>query len=349
MSNSQAPLSIFRMQYTNISLLSRHMRSFVGPLIKAAILRLPVCTALFLLLATSPLLCPSLAEGGEFFYPFSSSEIFRSYAPVIGSTTTYTIQKKDTLLDIARDFDLGFHELHRLYPDLATWMPAAGMRISIPRMWITPRPPREPQEDEIVVNLAEMRLFHFNFERKVIRSYPVGIGTPNTPTRTGSFLIDEKVKDPSWTVPPSLEDKYEISKIEPGEQNPLGRYWLGLGDTHLGLHGTNFAWSVGRATTNGCIRLYPEDISRIFSRVNKNTRVHIVYEPVKFGVKKDKVLAEIHPDLYNRIDDLAAHAYTLLQEKGLVSSVDMNKLRLALQRRSGRPVTLSPEAGRNEE
>lgn len=337
------------MQNMNIFMLPVHICSFVGTLIRTLVRRLPVCAALFFLLTTSPFLFSSFAEGGEFFYPFSSTNLFRSHPPVIGSTTTYTVQKKDTLLNIARDFDLGFHELRRLYPELTTWMPAAGMRISIPRMWIPPRPPREPNKREIVINLAEMRLFLFNFESEVIRSYPVGIGTPKTPSPTGTFLIDEKVEDPVWTVPPGLKDEYDISQVEPGEQNPLGRYWLGLEDTHYGLHGTNFAWSVGRATTHGCIRLYPEDISRIFSRVDKTTRVHLVYEPVKFGVKKGKVVAEVHPDLYHRIDDLAAHAYTLLQKKGLVSSVDMNRLRLALQRRSGRPVNLSPDSATDEE
>lgn len=349
MRKAHAHLIFLGMQHANISIPPRYKRSLRRPLTRAAIHRLSVCTALFLLLATSPFCFPSLAQGGKFFYPFSSSDLFRGHPPVIGSTRTYTVQEKDTLLDIARDFDLGFHELRRLYPDLATWMPAKGMRISIPRMWIPPRPPKEPNKREIVINLAEMRLFLYNFEREVIRSYPIGIGSPETPSPTGSFLIDEKVEDPVWTVPPGLEEEYDISQVEPGEQNPLGRYWLGLGGTHYGLHGTNFAWSVGRATTNGCIRLYPEDISRIFSRVNKNTRVRLVYEPVKFGLKKDRVLAEIHPDIYNRIDDITAHAYTLLQEKGLVSSVDMNKLRLALQRRSGRPVNLSPEAPTDEE
>jgi len=337
------------MPHTKRTMLQRYLRGFIGPLLKAVFRRPPVYSALFLLLATTPFLFPCSAAGGQFFYPFSSSDLFRSHAPVIGSSTSYTIQKKDTLLDIARDFDLGFRELRRLYPELATWMPAAGMRISIPRMWIPPRPPREPNKREIVINLAEMRIYHFNFEREIIHSYPVGIGAPDTPSPTGSFLIGEKVKDPVWTVPPGLEDEYAISQVKPGKQNPLGRYWLGLENTHYGLHGTNFAWSVGRATTHGCIRLYPEDISRIFSRVHKNTRVHLVYEPVKFGMKKDKVVAEVHPDLYDRIDNLAAHAYTLLQKKGLVSSVDMNKLRLALQRRTGRPVTISPEAGTDEE
>jgi L,D-transpeptidase ErfK/SrfK len=299
----------------------------------------------FLLLAALPGPSPVLANKGHFFYPFTKSELLRDHPPVMGNSVTYTVRKEDTLLNIAREFDLGFRELRRLYPDLATWMPSPGMNITIPRMWIPPSPPKNPDKREIVVNLPEMRLYLYNFERELIRSYPVGIGTAENPTPTGSYSIAEKVRDPVWTVPQSLRDKYDIVQIAPGKKNPLGRYWLGLGDTSYGIHGTNFAWSVGRAATHGCLRLYPEDISRIYTLVEPKTRVQIVYEPVKFGVKGGSVRAEVHPDLYNKIDNLAAYAYRLLQKQGLVSRVDMNKLRLALQRKSGRPVSLAPESG----
>ncbi|MCF8086166.1 MAG: L,D-transpeptidase family protein [Desulfohalobiaceae bacterium] len=304
-------------------------------------------TALLLLLTASPLLLPASAEINDYFYPFSPSHMLRGHPPVIGGCTTYTVQQEDTLLDIARDFDLGFNELRSLHPALATWMPTPGRDISIPRAWITPLPPHEPHQREIVINLAEMRLFLFNFSRELIRSYPVGIGTSENPTPTGIFFIREKVEDPVWTVPPGLEDKYDISQIAAGEDNPLGRYWLGLGDSHYGIHGTNLAWSVGRSATHGCIRLYPEDISRIFHKLDSGTRVRIVYQPVKFGIKNGELMVEVHPDLYDRIDDLAMHAYRLLQEKELLSRADMKKLRNALQRKSGCPVSIAHDSPPN--
>jgi L,D-transpeptidase ErfK/SrfK len=216
-------------------------------------------------------------------------------------------------------------------------------------MWIPPVPSHGTAAREIVINLAEMRLFLFNFSRELIRSYPVGIGTPENPTPTGIFFVQEKVEDPVWTVPPGLEDEYDVARIAAGKNNPLGRYWLGLGDSHYGIHGTNLAWSVGRPSTHGCIRLYPEDISRIFPRLDSNTRVRIVYMPVKFGIKNGELMVEVHPDVYGRIDDLAMHAYRLLQEKDLLSRADMRKLRLALERRSGCPVSIASDDSPQEE
>src|SRR5262249_35245699 len=42
---------------------------------------------------------------------------------IIGSPRQYTIQKKDTLLDIARYFDLGYNEVSGVYPDMDPWLP----------------------------------------------------------------------------------------------------------------------------------------------------------------------------------------------------------------------------------
>ena len=286
-------------------------------------------------------LTASAAAQGSFFYPFSPSALQHDLPAVIGSSTTYTIRKKDTLLDIARDFDLGFNEVRRLYPELDTWMPAAGMDITIPRMWILPDFIPNQERSEVVINLAEMRLFLFDYKHELIRSYPVGIGHADTPTPTGSFLIREKVVNPIWTIPEELRGKYQVSQIPAGKNNPLGESWLGLGDSDYGIHGTNLAWSVGRTSTNGCIRLYPEDISRAFRLLDYETRVSIVYQPVKFGWKNGELLVEVHPDVYDRIEDLAAYAYRLLQKKDLLDEADMNKLRVALERQSGEPGSIA--------
>lgn len=330
-----------------LSKLSRDTFPSLGHWIPSAS-RLFLVTAVLLLLTATPWILPAAAEVNDFFYPFSPSDLHQRQPQVIGSSSTYTVKHEDTLLDIARDFDLGFNELRSFHPELATWMPPPGRDITIPRMWIPPAPPRGTRGREIVINLAEMRLFLFNFSRELIRSYPIGIGTPKNPTPTGIFSIRKKVEDPVWTVPPGLEDKYDISQIAAGEDNPLGRYWLGLGNSHYGIHGTNLAWSVGRSSTHGCIRLYPEDISRIFPKLDTSTRVRIVYQPVKFGIKNGELMVEVHPDVYDRIDDLASHAYRLLQEKDLLSRADMNRLRMALERRSGCPVSIAADSPPDE-
>jgi len=57
---------------------------------------------------------------------------------LIGSPQTYVVQENDTLLDIARNFDLGFSEITLLYKDLDPWIPPPGLELTIPTFWILP-------------------------------------------------------------------------------------------------------------------------------------------------------------------------------------------------------------------
>ena len=50
----------------------------------------------------------------------------REARTVIGFPQTYTVRAKDTLLDIARYFDLGFNEIIGAYPDMDPWIPSPG-------------------------------------------------------------------------------------------------------------------------------------------------------------------------------------------------------------------------------
>lgn len=59
--------------------------------------------------------------------------------------------------------------------------------------------------------------------------------------------------------------------MEGGLDNPLGAralylYWDGR-DTLYRLHGTNEPWSIGRAVSSGCIRLFNHDIVDLHARV----------------------------------------------------------------------------------
>ena len=65
--------------------------------------------------------------------------------------------------------------------------------------------------------------------------------------------------------------------MEPGVRNPLGPRALylfqGNRDTLFRIHGTTEAWSIGKAVSSGCIRLFNPDIIDLYSRVPLDTRV----------------------------------------------------------------------------
>jgi L,D-transpeptidase ErfK/SrfK len=252
---------------------------------------------------------------------------------LLGTPQRHVIQNKETLLDIARQYNLGFNEMQDLYPHLDPWIPPVGVELVIPSQRLLP----DLKTEGIVINLAEFRLYYFMKGKNPVLTFPVGLGNKDWPTPVGKFRIGEKRKNPTWYIPPSLQHKYPVKAIPPGPDNPLGKYWMGLEGTYYGIHGTDIPWSIGRLVTHGCIRMYPEDIPQLFKLVKPGTEVRIIYEPVKIGRVSGRVYVEVHRDIYNRIEDLTAYGYKRLGQKGLLESVDLDKFRQALDLQDGLP------------
>jgi L,D-transpeptidase ErfK/SrfK len=83
-------------------------------------------------------------------------------------------------------------------------------------------------------------------------------------------------------------------EIPPGPDNPLGEYALYLSRASYVIHGTNKPYSIGLRATNGCIRLYPEDIRKLYQVAPVKTTVHIVNQPYLIGRSKGTLYLEIH-------------------------------------------------------
>ncbi len=277
--------------------------------------------------------------GGAYSYSFPPKGDFLhpDGLTVIGLPKKYTVQEDDTLLDIARNHDLGFNELGDLYPEIDPWIPPFGMSLVIPAQWILP----DVRVDGIVINIPEMRLYYFIKGIHMVRTYPIGIGRKGWRTPVGSFTIASKRKNPTWYVPVSLQEKYQMKTMPPGPDNPLGDYILKLNGGDYGIHGTNLPWAVGRLVTHGCIRLYPEDIESLFQTVNVGTPVKIVYQPVKFGVASGRIYVEVHRDIYHQIENFSELGLHLLKEKGLIERVDMSKFEAAIAQQNGLPVDIT--------
>ncbi len=259
---------------------------------------------------------------------------------LIGTEKQHRVSQQETLLDIARNYRLGFNEIADLYPQLDPWCPPRGRVLRIPSAWIPP----DAKQADIVINIAECRLYLFDRNGRATGTFPISIGGPESPTPEGDFIIKTKAYQPTWTVPPSLTHKYPFSSLPPGPGNPLGDYWLGL-ESHYGIHGTNSPWSIGRAVTNGCIRLYPEDIAGLFSLVSRGMRVQIVYEPIKFAWIQDRIIVEVHRDIYSKFHNFKQYGVQRLQQKGLTGLVSMPEYLRALDQKNGAiaDVSLSPK------
>lgn len=277
--------------------------------------------------------------GGAFSYrlPPNGSSFDAEVKTVIGALRKHIVKDNETFLDIARLYDLGFNEIEALYPQQDPWLPPAGMELIIPSQWILP----DTHKEGIVINIPELRLYYFIKKTQMVKTCPIGIGEQKWQTPLGNYPIGDKQIQPAWFIPSLLQEKYGINIMAPGANNPLGKYWMGLGESGYGIHGTNIPWSIGRLVTHGCIRLYPEDMEQLFDLVGKGTTVEIIYEPVKIGQLSERVYIEVHEDIYNRIENFIFYGYNKLNEKGVVNIVDLDKFYKALENRNGLPVDIT--------
>jgi L,D-transpeptidase ErfK/SrfK len=220
---------------------------------------------------------------------------------VIGRLAVVRLEKGDTLPDIARHFGLGINAISAANPGVDVWVPEAGARIMLPLSFILPDTPRTG----IVVNLATMRLFQFkgDSESMVVSTYPVGVGTKERPTPTGQMRVDRKATRPTWHVPASIAADHRKkgdplpAKVPPGPQNPLGECALYLSKSGYLIHGTNKPASIGLKATNGCMRLYPENVKMLYDDTPVNTPVVVVNQPYLIGQRNGVLYMEAHTPL----------------------------------------------------
>ncbi len=260
---------------------------------------------------------------------------------IIGAPVSHVVGPKETMLDIARSYNLGYNEMVDLYPQYDPWLPPTGQSLALPTEHLLPVGPHS----DIVINIAEMRMYWYVKSaggQTTVITHPVGIGAEDFPTPTGgNFTIDNKLRNPTWFIPPSLRAKYKIGSVPPGPDNPLGEYWMGLKGTNLGIHSSDMPWSIGRMVTHGCIRMYPEDIKPFFSAIKLGTKVHLIYQPVKLAYVTDRVFIEVHKDIYGLGADPEAEARQQIEAGGLSRFVDSDRLKDALEAKSGAVVDIT--------
>jgi L,D-transpeptidase ErfK/SrfK len=222
---------------------------------------------------------------------------------VVGEDQTITTVYEDDLYDLARKYSLGSEEVIRVNPGVDPWLPGAGKQVIIPGRHILPPGPREG----IVVNLAEHRLYYYPKPQRgkpqVVISYPVSIGKMDWHTPIGVTHVIQKEKNPVWYPPESVRKEHAAAGdplptvVPSGPDNPLGLFAMRLaaGNGTYMIHGTNNPIAVGLAVTHGCIRMYPEDVERLFPLIPVGTQVRLINEPVKVAWVDGELLLEAHP------------------------------------------------------
>ena len=116
-----------------------------------------------------------------------------------------------------------------------------------------------------VVDLSDFELT-IHSHGYFVKRYQVGIGRDNS-SPNGHFKVQDKLTDPTYYGPTHI-----IEHDDP--ENPLGEYWISIGDS-FGIHGTIDPNSIGKAESEGCIRLRNEDIAEVYDFLSIGSEVTI--------------------------------------------------------------------------
>jgi lipoprotein-anchoring transpeptidase ErfK/SrfK len=137
---------------------------------------------------------------------------------------------------------------------------------------------------QIIVSFGDRRLYLITGKGQAI-SYPIAV--PREKSRwQGTTTISNKRVNPSWR--PTAEMLQENPKLPhwvPGghPMNPLGVRALYLGASAYRIHGTDAPWTIGKAVSQGCIRMNNEDVLDLYPRVPVGTRVTVTWERFSTG------------------------------------------------------------------
>lgn len=271
---------------------------------------------------------------------------------VIGHVQKITTEPGDDFDSIARRYDVGYCGLVEANPNVDPANVPPGITITVPTRFILPNVPREG----VVVNLAELRLYYFPKNQNEVWTYPIGIGRQGWLTPICTTSIFSKKEKPTWVVPKSIQIDRAAQGVElpdrvlPGPDNPLGNYALRLGlQTYL-IHGTNEPKGVGRRSSAGCVRMYPEDIESLFKSVEKGIPVRIINDAYKVGWSDRKLYLEAHLPLQeqqagfdNDLTEVVQMILTTAHRNKEI--IDWNKVERICDMQSGIPRSVSLEVG----
>ena len=130
----------------------------------------------------------------------------------------------------------------------------------------------------ILVDITSRALHFWNEDQSVYKLYPTSV--PLTPdlTRLGRTEIIKKVVGPDWRPTPEMKKRNPEwpDVIGPGPDNPMGPYAMWLSWQYYRIHGTHDTRKIGRRSSNGCIGLYNEHITELFSLTSVGAQVLLI-------------------------------------------------------------------------
>jgi L,D-transpeptidase ErfK/SrfK len=246
----------------------------------------------------------------------ASTQVFAASYPLppaseslIGQNHLIITGPNETVVTVAKQYDLGFNALENANPqlDMGRGFPN-GSAVQLPTQHLLPNQPRRG----IIVNLPEMRMYYYPAGTNEVLTYPIGIGKIGKTIPIKEAVITKKVKDPTWKPPQdirefNMEQGIVLPRVMPaGPDNPLGPYAIYMTIPTYLIHSTIFPESVGKRASFGCIRMYQADIKTFFPSITEGIPIVISNAPAKVGWQDDRLFLEAHEPLDEHVGDFEA-------------------------------------------
>jgi lipoprotein-anchoring transpeptidase ErfK/SrfK len=121
-------------------------------------------------------------------------------------------------------------------------------------------------KSRVVVSISRRRLTLFRSGKPVLHA-TVAVGSRATPTPTGSYYVNQRL------IPSDTHGPFGPAAIGISAFSNVLTGWAQGGP--IAIHGTNAPWSIGKAVSNGCIRLPNATLRTVFQAAIAGTPVVI--------------------------------------------------------------------------
>lgn len=264
---------------------------------------------------------------------------------IIGGETVYVVEKGDTFELIGAKLGINWKGIIKKNNLDSRKMLRIGQKLRVNTRKIVPR----MIDDGIIINIPDRMLYVFK-KGNLKSAFPIGLGMPfwrgikRWRTPEGKFRVLKKLESPTWYVPESIQRKMKMegkavkTVIQPGTQNPLGRYAIKTSICGIMIHETIWPSTVYQYKSHGCIRVLPEHMEKFFEEVKINTVGELIYRPVKIAIsEKGRVFIEVNRDIYGKMKDLRIEARRVIEESMVAHKVDWHRMDTVLKEKSGIP------------
>jgi lipoprotein-anchoring transpeptidase ErfK/SrfK len=118
----------------------------------------------------------------------------------------------------------------------------------------------------ILIDVSARKLSFFRGGKRILRT-TVAVGSAATPTPTGRFYVNQLL------VPADTSGPFGPGAIGTSAFSDVLTGWVQ--DGPIAIHGTNEPWSIGKAASNGCVRVANPVLLRMFRSTRAGTPVVI--------------------------------------------------------------------------